>query len=113
MHKGPTQTKGGKMHERYIREYDSNGVRQLQHRLIMERHLGRKLVRGETVHHKWGDGKNNAIENLELWYRPQPAGQRVSDLLEYAVRFHAEKIAVLLNRVADHFSIKSEITSPS
>ena len=37
-----------------------------QHRLIMETHLGRKLLRKEVVHHKDGNKLNNDIQNLEL-----------------------------------------------
>lgn len=38
----------------------------LEHRLVMERHLGRYLLPEEVVHHLDENPQNNAIENLEL-----------------------------------------------
>lgn len=55
-----------------------------EHRKIMEDHLGRPLVKGETVHHKNGVRDDNRIENLELWSTSQPYGQRVGDKVEWA-----------------------------
>ncbi len=60
------------------------GRTELQHRRAMEQQLGRELFPDETVHHKNGNRADNRIENLELWSKSQPAGQRVEDKLAWA-----------------------------
>lgn len=54
------------------------------HRIVMEAHLGRGLKRHETVHHINGVRDDNRIENLELWSSWQPAGQRITDKVNWA-----------------------------
>jgi len=66
---------------------------------MVTEHMGRGLALGENVHHKNGVRVDNRLENLELWFTPQPSGQRVTDLMDYIVEFHAEAMRARLTDV--------------
>jgi hypothetical protein len=70
-----------------------------EHRLVMERLLGRPLTQYETVHHRNGQRSDNRTDgplrdwrsgNLELWSKRQPPGQRVADKVAFAIELLRE-----------------------
>lgn len=90
---GPSGWKGGtsKHGAGYIKElakdhpHADKGGYVMQHRLVMERVIGRYLDPKERVHHKNGVRSDNRPENLELWSvdHKDPAGIRLSDQLRH------------------------------
>lgn len=80
-----------------------------EHRHLMELALGRKLLPGETVHHRNGIRTDNRLENLELRGGNHGQGQATEDLVAWAVELlgryapellapNAQRLAPLLNQ---------------
>jgi hypothetical protein len=97
MNNGINKNKQGYIEIRTASGNGRKGKYTLEHRLVMEQFLGRSLTSNETVHHKNGVRDDNRIENLELWSKYQPSGQRVEDKVKYALeileQYAPEKLA--------------------
>ena len=69
-----------------------------EHRIVMEKYLGRKLKPFENIHHINGIRNDNRIENLELWTTSQPYGQRVDDIIKFVCVNYAKEVEKFLHK---------------
>lgn len=74
-----------------------------EHIVVMEKKIGRRLLKGETVHHKNGIRHDNPESNLELWTSRHGKGQRVSDRVENAFAILKEHVPFFDIPVANDF----------
>lgn len=51
----------------YIYCYVGNGKYKAEHRITIEKYLGRELLKKEIVHHQDGNSLNNSLSNLKLF----------------------------------------------
>jgi hypothetical protein len=70
----------------------------LEHRFIWQQHHGRVLRPFENIHHINGIRHDNRIENLELWTKAQPCGQRPEDLVKWVVDNYPDLVKKQLSK---------------
>jgi len=77
---------GGHIDRNGYRRIWYKGKQILEHRVVLGISMGRDLLPNESVHHKNGNKLDNRLDNLELWVKHQPSGQRVEDVIAWATK---------------------------
>ena len=96
MTKGRHVNKDGYVFVRNVNHPRAHRGYVLEHIVVAEKMLKRRLREGETVHHLNGLRWDNRPENLEIWSGNHPSGVREEDLLAWAVDFVIAKAPHLL-----------------
>ena len=93
----------------YVTENGRRRARR-EHRVVMERHLGRRLEPWELVHHKDGNPANNAIENLELMeFGSHTTEHHAGSRRSLEARRSMEAFALMREQLAHERSVTAEL----
>lgn len=97
---GPPGPRVHKANAYKMKKDPKTGKWRVGHRIVMEQMLGRSLRAFEHVHHKNGIRSDNRPENLELWAKFQPYGQRVTDLVQFVLDHYPDEVRSALRKAS-------------
>lgn len=93
----------------YVTENGKRRARR-EHRVVVEKSIGRRLEPWEVVHHKDGNPSNNAIDNLEVVeFGAHTAEHHAGSRKSYEARRSMEAFALLREELKAERALKAEL----